>query len=92
MNECLNCWEISFIRIKNGQAENGKDMYEIIKNKEPDVVLLDIFMPKMDGLTVMEKVNADKSLKKRPVFIVVQRWDRNGLRKMHSTLEPITIF
>ena len=36
-----------------GQAENGKDVYEIIKTKEPDVVLLDIFMPKMDGLTVM---------------------------------------
>lgn len=54
-----------------GQAENGRDMYDIIRSKEPDVVLLDIFMPKMDGLTVMEKVNADKSLKKRPVFIVV---------------------
>ena len=54
-----------------GQAENGKDMYEIIRNKEPDVVLLDIFMPKMDGLTVMEKVNTDKTLKKRPAFIVV---------------------
>lgn len=54
-----------------GQAENGKDMYEIIRNKEPDVILLDIFMPKMDGLTVMEKVNTDKTLKKRPAFIVV---------------------
>lgn len=54
-----------------GQAENGRDVYDIIKNKEPDVVLLDIFMPKMDGLTVMEKVNTDKSLKKHPVFIVV---------------------
>ena len=54
-----------------GQAENGKDVYEIIKTKEPDVVLLDIFMPKMDGLTVMEKVNADQSLKKRPAFIIV---------------------
>lgn len=28
-------------------------------------------MPKMDGLTVMEKVNEDKNLKKRPAFIVV---------------------
>ena len=54
-----------------GQAENGKDVYEIIKTKEPDVVLLDIFMPKMDGLTVMEKVNEDQSLKKRPAFIIV---------------------
>ena len=49
-----------------GQTGNGNDIYSIIRDKEPDVVLLDIFMPKMDGLTVMEKVNEDKNLKKRP--------------------------
>lgn len=54
-----------------GQADNGKDIYDIIKEKEPDVVLLDIIMPKVDGLTVMEKVNQDRSMKKHPAFIVV---------------------
>ena len=54
-----------------GQTGNGNDIYSIIRDKEPDVVLIDIFMPKMDGLTVMEKVNEDKNLKKRPAFIVV---------------------
>ncbi|MDD7738861.1 MAG: sporulation transcription factor Spo0A [Fusicatenibacter sp.] len=54
-----------------GKAGNGKEMYDLIREKQPDVVLLDIFMPKMDGLTVMEKVNEDKTLKKRPAFIVV---------------------
>ncbi|MCH1983759.1 sporulation transcription factor Spo0A [Ruminococcus sp. OA3] len=54
-----------------GQADNGNDIYNIIKEKEPDVVLLDIIMPKVDGLTVMEKVNQDNSMKKHPAFIVV---------------------
>lgn len=54
-----------------GQADNGKDIYNIIKEKEPDVVLLDIIMPKVDGLTVMEKVNQDRTMKKHPAFIVV---------------------
>lgn len=54
-----------------GQADNGKDIYDIIKEKEPDVVLLDIIMPKVDGLTVMEKVNQDSSMKKHPAFIVI---------------------
>ena len=54
-----------------GQADNGKDIYNIIKEKEPDVVLLDIIMPKVDGLTVMEKVNQDHTMKKHPAFIVV---------------------
>ena len=36
-----------------GKAGNGEDLIEIIKEKEPDVVLLDIIMPKLDGLAVM---------------------------------------
>lgn len=54
-----------------GKAGNGEELYEIIKDKEPDVVLLDVIMPKVDGLTVMERINQDKSVKKRPAFIVI---------------------
>lgn len=54
-----------------GKAKNGEEMCKIIKNQQPDVVLLDLIMPKMDGLTVMEKINQDKTMTKRPDFIVV---------------------
>ena len=54
-----------------GQAADGQEIYKIIKEKEPDVVLLDIIMPKMDGITVMEKVNEDPSVRKRPAFIII---------------------
>ena len=54
-----------------GKASNGEEMYQIIKNHEPDIVLLDLIMPKMDGLSVMELVNDDKNLKKSPNFIVI---------------------
>lgn len=54
-----------------GKARNGEEMCQIIKNKEPDVVLLDLIMPKMDGLTVMEHVGHDKTVKKQPHFIIV---------------------
>ncbi len=54
-----------------GKARNGEEMCQIIKRKQPDVVLLDLIMPKMDGLSVMEQVNKDRTLKKRPNFIVV---------------------
>ena len=40
-----------------GKAKNGEEMCQIIKEKQPDVVLLDLIMPKMDGLTVMEHIN-----------------------------------
>ena len=39
-----------------GTAKDGEEAYQMIKEKEPDVVLLDIVMPKMDGLEVMERV------------------------------------
>jgi sporulation transcription factor Spo0A len=54
-----------------GKANNGEDIVEIIKQKEPDVVLLDIIMPKVDGLSVMDRVNRDVTVKKQPAFIII---------------------
>jgi len=54
-----------------GTAGNGEDAVEMIRKEAPDVVLLDLIMPKMDGLGVLEKVRKDKSLKKIPDFIVI---------------------
>lgn len=54
-----------------GTAKDGEEAYQMIKKKEPDIVLLDIVMPKLDGLTVMDKITADKNIKKRPAFIII---------------------
>ena len=54
-----------------GIAHNGEETCRIIKEKEPDIVLLDIIMPKLDGLSVMEKIGQDKTLQKKPEFVVI---------------------
>ena len=54
-----------------GKAKNGEEMCQIIKDRQPDGVLLDLIMPKMDGRTVMEQVNQSHNAEKRPYFIVV---------------------
>ena len=36
-----------------GRGDDGVQALDIIKNQEPDVVLLDLIMPKLDGLEVM---------------------------------------
>ncbi len=54
-----------------GKAKNGEDACSLIREKQPDVVLLDLIMPKMDGLSVMDQINRDDTLKKHPNFIVV---------------------
>lgn len=38
-----------------GIADNGADTVKIIHESNPDVVLLDLIMPGIDGITVMEK-------------------------------------
>ncbi len=49
-------------------ASDGKKGLEQIKQEMPDAVLLDIFMPGIDGLEVLKKIRSrDKNL---PVFIV----------------------
>ncbi len=62
-----------------GKANNGEDVYHMIKEKEPDVVLLDLIMPKLDGLSVMERVNHDQTLKKHPKFIVISAIGQEGI-------------
>ena len=54
-----------------GNAETGDEAYRMIVNSKPDVVLLDVVMPGMDGVEVMEKVKAEGNLEKNPSYIVV---------------------
>lgn len=54
-----------------GIARNGEEACQVIRDKEPDIVLLDIIMPKLDGLTVMERIGGDAKLQKKPEFIVI---------------------
>ena len=54
-----------------GNAKDGEELFALIKSKSPDVVLLDLIMPKIDGLTVMEKVNENKNIQKKPTFIII---------------------
>lgn len=54
-----------------GKADNGEDAYNMIIKTNPDIVLLDVIMPKMDGITVMEKVRNNPQIKVCPSFIMV---------------------
>lgn len=42
-----------------GEAENGIEGLEIIREKKPDAVILDIVMPKLDGLGLLEKLASE---------------------------------
>lgn len=54
-----------------GKAKNGEEACGIIRDNKPDVMVLDLIMPGMDGLGVMESVRGDDSLRKIPRFIIL---------------------
>lgn len=51
-------------------ARDGEEGFLKVKEERPDLVLLDIVMPKMSGMEVLERMYADKGLSKIPVIIV----------------------
>lgn len=51
-------------------ARDGEEGLKLIKKENPDLVLLDIIMPKKGGFEVMEEIANDKSLKNTPVVII----------------------
>jgi len=51
-------------------AHGGKEGWEIILNSPPQAVILDLFMPEMDGFNILEKMRANKKLSDIPVIVV----------------------
>lgn len=51
-------------------AINGAEALTAAHTKKPDLLLLDLIMPVMDGFEVLEKWSADTGLKKVPVIVL----------------------
>ena len=52
------------------QAKNGKDGLRIALKKHPDLILLDIIMPEMDGMALLKKIREDEWGQKVPIIIL----------------------
>ena len=52
------------------EASNGEDGLAVALKEHPDIILLDIVMPKMDGMTVLKKLREDEWGKKAPVILL----------------------
>lgn len=51
-----------------GEAHDGRTAYDMIMQHDPDIVIIDIKMPEMDGLEVIQKV---KAAQKETVFLLI---------------------
>lgn len=52
-------WELLGLELV-GDAENGKDTYDLIKKYKPDIAMIDINMPQIDGLKLIKMLKEEK--------------------------------
>ncbi|MCK4785740.1 MAG: response regulator [Desulfobacteraceae bacterium] len=64
---------VSIVLEENGYtpilAEDGEEAMEIIRQNKPDLIILDIMMPKQSGIKMYRELKTAKSLKNIPVII-----------------------
>lgn len=56
-------------------ALNGRDAYEMAVDLQPDLVLMDVMMPQMDGLMSLRMIRTNKALAKTPVVMLTALHD-----------------
>jgi two-component system alkaline phosphatase synthesis response regulator PhoP len=57
------------------KAENGQEALKIARKSPPDLILLDVMMPKMNGIETIRELKADRELKNKPVVFLTARGD-----------------
>jgi DNA-binding response OmpR family regulator len=62
-------------------ATNGEIGLKMIKEKKPNLILLDIIMPKMNGFEVLKAVKEDKELKKIPIIMLTNLGQKEDVQK-----------
>lgn len=60
------------------QASDGQSGIELAREKDPDLILLDIMMPEMDGFEVCDIIRADSRLQNKPVIFLTARSDEQS--------------
>ncbi len=71
------------------EAGDGVEAVRLIREKLPDIVLLDLIMPRMDGVEVLQSISRDASLIKHPAFIVVSAVGQERILDMVFSLGAV---
>jgi DNA-binding response OmpR family regulator len=61
---------LSMENFETASAFNGEEGIEMIRKENPDLILLDIVLPKKNGFEVLEEIKKDKKISKIPVILL----------------------
>lgn len=69
------------------EAANGEEGLKLVKQESPDLVVLDVLMPKQSGIRLYRELKTDKSLQGIPVIILSGVAQRTFLRSQKALTE-----
>jgi threonine synthase len=55
------------------EAEGGREGIELVRHHRPDLVLLDLMMPGVDGFEVLETIRADQALANTRIIVITAK-------------------
>jgi DNA-binding response OmpR family regulator len=65
-------------------ALDGEEGLELIKKEKPDLILLDLILPKKDGFEVLKEMKEDEDLKNIPVIVLTNLEGMGDVEKAMS--------
>jgi len=63
-------------------AYNAKEAYAIIEKQTPDLILLDLLMPQINGFDLFKQLRKNKNTKNTPVIVVSAATDEENVNKI----------
>lgn len=73
-------------------AENGQEGLEKMHSFQPDIVLLDVMMPLMDGFQVLDRAKSDPVISKIPIVVMTNlSTDDDNQRLMQKGAEAVVV-
>lgn len=65
-------------------ALNAKEAYNVIEKNTPDLILLDLLMPKISGFDFLEEIRKEEKASKIPVIVVSALTDEENIERIMS--------
>ena len=90
MPACLLRRILEYRRFTVAEAPDGASGIELIRSTKPDLVLLDLMMPEMDGFAVLDMMQADEELRNIPVIVITAKdLTNNDYKRLSGKVESL---
>ena len=72
-------------------ASDGQQALDLARKEMPELIILDLMLPKVDGYKVCRVLKSDDRYKKIPILLFTARGNNKGINTSSNTMLPRTI-